>query len=191
MVKTIAMVLVIAGLSGIATAQDTATIDYQHHIKLNLAPLVAARSLSLFYERPYKKSTSISLGVNYWNDGKDSPLFEPGTLDHYRMLALTAGLRIYASDESKSIRGFYMAPYIRWRYINLDRTVYNAPIRIYSIGPGFSLGHQFLIGRAKVDLFVGSTLYFWNSQNLYDSNFEWLYNDLRAGVCIGYSWGRG
>lgn len=127
-------------------------------IKLNILSL-AVGTVSGFYERVINEQMSFQLGASYTNISSD------WILDvRYKGYTITPEFRYYLSS-TEAPRGFYAAPFVRYRRSdvtgNITRDGREIPAngKISAYGAGLMVGGQWIIGRHfSLDAFVGPSL---------------------------------
>lgn len=178
-----------------ATAQDStkAEMIYSNHVKVNVLPFLVAGSLSGFYEHPISRYTSLGANINYWRQGRNTLDFFFG-YESYEMFALTADFRIYLSERAGHMRGFYLAPYMRFRNVRIEEEDFDGIGQFYrilrdrSLGLGIMFGGQLIFKPGiSLDFFLGSAYYRWHSIDVEATGTEFLLSEFRAGICLGYA----
>lgn len=176
--------------AGSASAQDNV-------IKVNiLSPIV--KTGSFFFEHKINASSSVQLGA----------LFTNWSVDNTKItgFAITPEYRFYLSDSKEALRGFYVAPYLRYQNLTLSNTYqnYNGSSGGYTTSPdeaslntfggGILIGHQWIFKqRFSLDTFLGpsyngGTLSYKNSSGSSSGNIDaGLFKGygIRAGVTFG------
>ena len=162
-------------------------------IKLNVISL-AVGTFSGFYERVINEQMSFQLGASYTNISSD------WILDvRYKGYAITPEFRYYLSS-TEAPRGFYAAPFVRYRRSdvtgNITRDGQEIPAngKISAYGAGVMIGGQWIIGKHfSLDAFVGPSLNARsvkvNTPNVTEKDFPvpnilGLFG-LRAGITVG------
>ncbi len=165
----------------------------QNVIKLNILSL-AVGTFSGFYERVINEQMSFQLGVSYTNISSD------WILDvRYKGYTITPEFRYYLSS-TEAPRGFYAAPFVRYRRSdvtgNVTRDGQEIPAngKISAYGAGLMIGGQWIIGKHfSLDAFVGPSLNARsikvNTPNVTEKEFP-VPNilgvfGLRAGITVG------
>jgi hypothetical protein len=123
-------------------------------LKVNIfSPLV--KTGSFFFEHKLTESSSAQLGglVTYWKVG-DTKISG---------FALTPEYRMYLSEKKGALRGFYVAPYLRYQNLTLtvnetydNGTVEMGKAKLNTYGGGVVAGYQLLLkDRFSLDFFLG------------------------------------
>jgi hypothetical protein len=127
-------------------------------IKLNILSL-AVGTVSGFYERVINEQMSFQLGASYTNISSDWLLNV-----RYKGFTITPEFRYYLSS-TEAPRGFYAAPFLRYRRSdvtgNITRDGQQIPAngKISAYGAGVMVGGQWILGRHfSLDAFVGPSL---------------------------------
>jgi len=105
---------------------------------------------SFFLERKVSPSLSLQLGFLYSEDAKllSKDLKSSG-------YAVTPEVRFYPAKNT-DIKGFYLAPYFRYRAITIKNVETNSEATLNSYGGGLLIGGQFIFGNIVVlDIFIG------------------------------------
>jgi len=151
--------------------------------KINLlSPLTSTANVA--YERVVGTRNSFQLGVFY------SGVRLSGV--RYRGFGFTPEYRFYLANEAAAPRGFYLAPFVRYRRFELtDQNQPQLGGRLRTFGGGLTVGYQALFrDRFSLDAFLGPSL---NSASLrandgYSPRLPFgLFNGfgLRAGLTLG------
>ena len=179
-------------LAGAAHAQD-------HVLKVDIfQPII--NTLALSYEHKLSESSSFQLGLagtfaykedysfgNYYSnyDGRKTSGF-----------AITPEYRLYLSEKHSAMEGFYVAPFLRFQYLNQTGNTYtldpstgtpNGTIQQYeaslkSLGIGAVVGRHWIFKqRFSLDLYAGPAYTF--SSVSQDSNTGY---DITKGDFVGY-----
>ena len=116
----------------LAMAQNTEEATKKNIIKLNyLSPLAGTFNMS--YERVIASKKSVQLGVFLTErSGRTS-------------FGITPEVRFYLSDNKPAPRGFFVAPYLRYQYIDRSQVSVNDKISVFT--SGFVLGGQWLFSK--------------------------------------------
>jgi hypothetical protein len=200
-ILTTVTIMMLFGFNQISNAQNdkkTIKIPKQNIIKLNLPSLLVS-NISLQYERIMGKHTSLALGVRWMpknNVGFTSSILGSGVsasddsiLNQVRIssFAITPEFRYYVRKAGK---GFYIAPYFRFRNANANFPIFykdgtGVEQRVILSGSvnslmlGFMIGSQFKLSKSlTLDWFIigGHTssnqakLNFTSTQNLSATN---------------------
>lgn len=130
----------------------------QNVIKLNVLSL-AVGTVSGFYERVINEQMSFQLGASYTNISSDWLLNV-----RYKGYTITPEFRYYLSS-TEAPRGFYAAPFVRYRRSdvtgNITRDGQEIPAngKISAYGAGVMVGGQLILGKHfSLDAFVGPSL---------------------------------
>jgi hypothetical protein len=163
-------------------------------IKLNVLSL-AVGTASVFYERVLNEQMSLQLGISYTNISSDRLLNV-----RYRGYAITPEFRYYLTS-SEAPRGFFVAPFARYRNadvtgsINRDGRQIPATGKISSYGAGVMIGGQIVGKRISADAFVGPSL---NGRSIKVTSADVTERELpipnilgafglRAGITVGFA----
>lgn len=144
-------------------------------IKINPTSLLG-RTINLQYERVVHRHMSVALQVRYTIPKTyNSNFFTPNDVSYTNLkfgaLTITPEYRYYVKE---AMRGFYVAPYLRYRQMNLDFNFpipYNGAIqtgqfdgRFSAYGGGVMLGvHQNLGNNFSIDYFIIGLQYMHNT----------------------------
>ncbi len=169
----------------LATAQNSA-------IKVNvLSPMV--RTANFSFEQKLGPETSLQLGFFYTSAKFDG--------DRYTGIGVTPEFRYYLT-ETEAIRGFYIAPFLRYNKINIkttstytdgngNTTTEKVDVDLNGFGGGVVVGKQWVFKEhITIDMFVGpkgmSRNIKVNSGNDADVNFRGFGGfGIRAGITFG------
>ncbi len=151
-------------------------------VKLNLfSPIF--KTGSFFVEHKIANPLSLQLGFLF----TDAKLFEDFKVTGY---ALTPELRYYP-QKNESVKGFYIATFLRYRDWKISNVDSDAKGKINVITPGLLIGGQFIFGNFIVlDVFIGPNYNFYNlsvesgsEEDLEAGSLKGF--GIRGGVCIG------
>lgn len=147
-------------------------------IKINPTSLLG-RTLNVQYERVVHPHMTVALQARYtfpktYNGSFFSPENTSYTNLKFGALTLTPEYRYYVKE---AMRGFYVAPYLRYRQMNLDfdfPILYNGSLRtgqfdgrFNAFGGGVMIGvHQHLGNSMSLDFFIIGLQYMHNSINI-------------------------
>lgn len=105
---------------------------------------------SFFYERKVSDALSLQLGFLFTEDSKF--LSENLKMSGY---AFTPEIRFYPS-KNEDVKGFYLAPYFRYRTVDIKNVETGGLASLTSYGGGLLIGGQFIFGNIVVlDAFIG------------------------------------
>jgi len=113
---------------------------------------------SLSYERAVTPRSAINFTVGYLNPNVSllNSFEEKGQSSGMVLRKLGSGMhtsfdyKFYVGD-NEGIKGFYIAPYLRFLYYNstfsdeIDKTYFDVDLRFSSIGLGFQMGYQWIV----------------------------------------------
>lgn len=168
--------LLAVGLFTSAMAQQNGQMPEKLNcIKINPSSLLG-RTINVQYERVVHPHMSVALQVRYTMPKTyNSSFFTPNDVSYTNLkfgaLTITPEYRYYVKE---AMRGFYIAPYLRYRQTNLD---FNFPIpynggistgmfdgRFSAFGGGVMLGvHQNLGNSFSLDFFIFGLQYMHNT----------------------------
>ncbi len=175
-------------------AQTTQNKNITQVVSVNLLPVLFT-SFNVFYERAVSEKWTIGLGVNYF---ENKPIFNS---KNSTWAGVTIDVNKYISQTNK---GFYLAPYLKYRNISYLNNVYykidpnNGSNSIYlgqadeyhnQIGVGAKIGYQ-KISKWGIgfNLFAGAGFYpIHFKRGALESRFENVSEfDLRLGLSLAY-----
>jgi hypothetical protein len=151
-------------------------------LKINTLSLFLGTG-SVFYERKLSDKTSGQMGVAYLSYRFDRTKFSG--------LILTPEFRIY--PRKNAIKGFYVAPYLRYFNFTIKNTTDNDNGSLTVLGGGFLLGRQWITNSGfTMDLFFGGH-YGSASVKTNSGNSEWVDSNIfsgfrtRVGFALGFA----
>lgn len=174
--KRILTLLLMLGVYTSSFAQSNGQMPEKLNcIKINPTSLLG-RTINVQYERVVHPHMSVALQVRYTMPKTyNSSIFTPEDVNYTNLkfgaLTITPEYRYYVKE---AMRGFYVAPYLRYRQMNLD---FNFPIpynggfstgrfdgRFSAYGGGVMLGvHQNLGSSFSIDYFIIGMQYMHNT----------------------------
>ena len=201
--KYILLAFLTLGLYTSTSAQSNGEMPEKLNcIKINPTSLFA-RTINVQYERVIHPKMSVAMQVRYTIPKTyDGGFFNPDNVSYTELqfgaLTLTPEYRYYVKE---AMRGFYVAPYLRYRQMSLDFNFpvpYNGNIRTAqfdgqsrAFGGGLMIGvHQQLGNSISLDFFIVGLQYMKNDIKLtgnYDLNLsstdqQELLNDINSTI---------
>lgn len=183
---------------------NTSVGDKKNIIKLNMVSPILS-SLSIAYERVINPAQSFQVSIFAQNQNYDAGYAYSDRLTGF---GITPELRYYLSERKDAPAGFFVAPFLSYRYYKADYEDYNynSPNSIersatfHGVGVGITVGGQWVFKkRISLDVWGGTGYGLGfakeevseNDPNYYPYFSEFPYQDggaflARGGVTIGF-----